>query len=253
MPGPVSIAGLAGKAVAALNPGAAIPGGPWPASSIPGRIAGQLDDADFGEVMAYPEIDVPMYEPLKKLSDELFLPNLNLIPQNTITLLETNQRFIEAYMVGLNHELARELLWREYPTDQRGSLLPPVLGRPRRADRRPDSTAEQRKELLRDIPPINRWTRSSVLGDHDHREKPGDQEEEVVLVIRGELLKKYPNAVIYAQRARWQMLDGRPDPSQERELDHPLPAPEDPAFNDFVRTPLYEARVDPDITSSAST
>ena len=63
------------------------------------------------------------------------------------------------------------------------------------------------------IPPINRWKRSSVLGDHDHREKPGDQEEEVVLVIRGELLKKYPNAVIYAQRARWQMLDGRFDPS----------------------------------------
>ena len=26
-------------------------------------------------------------------------------------------------MVGLNHEFARELLWREYPTDQRGSYF----------------------------------------------------------------------------------------------------------------------------------
>ena len=26
-------------------------------------------------------------------------------------------------MVGLNHEMARELLWREYPTDQRGSYF----------------------------------------------------------------------------------------------------------------------------------
>ena len=80
--------------------------------------------------MAYPEIDIPMYEPLKKLSDELFLPNLNLIPQNTITLLETNQSFIEAYMVGLNHEFARELLWREYPTDQRGSPTSASSGTP---------------------------------------------------------------------------------------------------------------------------
>ena len=32
-------------------------------------------------------------------------------------------------MVGLNHEFARELLWREYPTDQRGQLFPSVLGR----------------------------------------------------------------------------------------------------------------------------
>ena len=70
-----------------------------------------------------------MYEPLAEISPELFLPNLNLIEQNTITLLETNQAFIEAYMVGLNHEFARELLWREYPTDQRGSHVPPVLGR----------------------------------------------------------------------------------------------------------------------------
>ena len=50
-------------------------------------------------------------------------PNINLIPPNSITLVETNQRFIESYMVGLNHEFARKLLWREYPTDQRGSYF----------------------------------------------------------------------------------------------------------------------------------
>ena len=87
-----------------------------------------------------------------------------------------------------------------------------------------------------------------MLGDHDHREKPGDKEEEVVLVIRGELLKKYPNAVIYAQRARWQMLDGRPDPSQERELDRSAAGARGPGVQRVLRTPLYEARVDPDIT-----
>ena len=151
--------------------------------------------------MAYPEIDMPMYEPLVDLSAELFLPNINLIEQNSITLLETNQRFIEAYMVGLNHEFARELLWREYPTDQRGSYFRQfwdVAQLPRRA------TAGRRGSCRRSCATSRRCTagrRASKLGDHDHREQPGENEEELVLVIRGELLKKYPNAVIYAHRA----------------------------------------------------
>ena len=56
-------------------------------------------------------------------------PQPHLIPKNTISLLETNRDFIEAYMVGLNHEIARELLCNEFPTDLRPELLPPVLGR----------------------------------------------------------------------------------------------------------------------------
>jgi hypothetical protein len=71
--------------------------------------------------MAYPVIDQPMYEPLRDLGADYFLPRADLIPSNTVTLLETNQRFIEAYLAGVNHEFARELLWREYPTDQRGT------------------------------------------------------------------------------------------------------------------------------------
>ena len=73
--------------------------------------------------MNYPQFDLPMYQPLVDLRPSYFLPNINLIEPNSITLLETNQKFIEAYMVGLNHEMARELLWREYPTDQRGSYF----------------------------------------------------------------------------------------------------------------------------------
>ena len=98
------------------------------------------------------------------------------------------------------------------------------------------------REKLRDIPPLHTWSRFSKLGDHDHREKPGENEEEVVLVIRGELLKKYPTAVIYAQKARWQLTDGQIDPKKERELETEGPVV------DRLRTPLYEAKVDPDIT-----
>ena len=39
-------------------------------------------------------------------------------------------------MVGLNHELASELLWREFPSDTRGDLLPQLLGHARHRRRR---------------------------------------------------------------------------------------------------------------------
>jgi hypothetical protein len=69
-----------------------------------------------------------------------------------------------------------------------------------------------------------------------------------VLVIRGELLKRYPNAVIYAHRARWQMRSGSIARDLPRQLDDPGVADGQNPPRDRVKTPLYEARVDPDIT-----
>ncbi|MQA95427.1 MAG: hypothetical protein GEV11_12540 [Streptosporangiales bacterium] len=198
------------------------------------------------EVMAYPAIDLPMFKPLMDLGEEFFLPNLNLIPPDSITLLETSQRFIESYMVGLNHEMARELLWREFPTDQRGTLFRQFWDI-RGVRAKPDESPEERRERLLDIPPIHAWTPASKLGDHDNRELLGEKEDELVLVIRGELLKKYPTTVVYAHKARWQLgPDGKPDPTQERRLVDPGPTTGDPDPN-VIQMPLYEAKADPDI------
>ncbi|RAY12576.1 hypothetical protein DPM19_23525 [Actinomadura craniellae] len=198
----------------------------------------------FIEAMAYPVIDLPMYRALLEDSVDVFVPNLTLIPPNTITLLETNQEFIESYLVGLNHELARELLWREYPTDQRGTPFRQFWDS-RTALSPPGETAEQRRERLYDIRPIHRWPPESGLGENDNREEGGAQEDDLVLVIRGDLLKKYPNAAIYAHRARWQPDNAHPDPDQER-VPVDLVDPEHPTLAE-IRLPLYEAKVDPDI------
>jgi hypothetical protein len=170
-----------------------------------------------------------------------------LIEPNSITLLETNQKFIEAYMVGLNHEFARELLWREYPTDQRGSYFRQFWDvRDFLADATIDK--EALRERLRDIPELHRWSLESDLGDHDHREAQGDKEEEVVLVIRGELLKKYPTAVIYAHRADWQRKDdGSINKALPRRLADLSSSDAANPPRDLIKTPLYEAKVDPDI------
>ena len=74
-------------------------------------------------VMAAPLFVLPMYESVKDLGTDFLIPNLNLIPQNSITILESNQKFIEAFLAGANYEMGRELLWREYPTDQRGTYF----------------------------------------------------------------------------------------------------------------------------------
>jgi hypothetical protein len=254
--------------------------------SIPGRIKAEMAGETFKEVMAYPEIDAPMYKPLIDISADLFLPNINLVSQNSISLLETNQPFIEAYMVGLNHEFARELLWREYLTDQRGSYfrrfwdVKDFMYETKDIDKLeaiaksklPETATEKEisqklqdeiRESLMDIPKIHLWSKSSKLGDHDHREnykkekldesssheKTSEEEDqkEAVLVIRGELLKKYPTAVIYAHKAAWQETDGKIDNKQERVLVKLDGAEENDPPRTIVKTPLYEARVDPDI------
>lgn len=228
----------------AIDPAVTIPKMVFSSLYIPARIKESLVEG-FVEVMAYPKIELPMYEPLKNTSKEYFLPNLNYISQNTISLMETNQKFIESYMVGLNHEFSRELLWREYPTDQRGSYFRQFWDVSSYFDDK-NRDPDQLKEELKDIPPIHKWGKSSHLGDHDNRQQKGEKKEEVVLVIRGELLKKYPNAVIYAQKAKWVLTsDGHINNKVERELID-LTSTETPSRTQ-LKTPLYEARLEPDI------
>ncbi len=234
---------LTDKLIAGCEPVTVIPRRALSYIAIPAWIAGQLTES-FGEVMAYPKIDLPMYEPLKERSIELLLPNINLISENSITLVETNQKFIESYMVGLNHEFARTLLWREYPTDQRGSYFRQFWDVRSYIDSE-GLSGDPLKEKLYDIPQLHTWPLTSALGTHNNREATGQTGEQAVLVIRGELLKKYPTAVIYAQRAAWVMKDGQIDTSQPRTLvDNDDPPMTDPSV---VRSPLYEAKADPDI------
>ncbi|MCK5312043.1 MAG: hypothetical protein KAJ62_08035, partial [Desulfobacteraceae bacterium] len=83
----------------------------------------EVEGDSLDPLMAAPEFPQPMNESLLELSKNLFLPGIEKIKPNTIGLLETNPRFLEAFMCGLNHELGSELLWRGYPTDQRGSYF----------------------------------------------------------------------------------------------------------------------------------
>ena len=243
---PLDLEALATATLEGLQPRVTIPNRVFLDLNIPLRIRSELVD-QFDQIMAYPVIDIPMYEPLKNASDELFVPNLQLIGNNTISLLETNQKFIEAYMVGLNHEFSRELLWREYPTDQRGTSFRQFWDV---SSFLPDIPTDDKvlRDKLRDIPELHKWKTNQGLGEHDNREVDGESEEELVLVIRGELLKKYPNAVIYAQKAVWEEYEDHTiDESKTRKLVELTEAEVAHPDRKFLKTPLYEAKIGPDI------
>ena len=201
--------------------------------------------------MAYPDVKRPMYEPLRDISADYLVPNLKLIPPNTISLMVQNQPFIEAYMVGLNHEFARELLWREYPTDQRGSSLRQFWDTSGCVNTEGLAPA-QLEEKVRDITRLHEWPPESRLGAHNNRDPLGlggpetdPEERRVVLVIRGDLMKRYPNTVIYAQRARWGET-----PDDEFQLllwDETGEKSEANPGDPNLRFPLYKAKVGPDI------
>ena len=100
-------------------------------------------------------------------------------------------------------------------------------------------------------PSCTRWKQTDTLDDHDNREAHGDKEEELVLVIRGELLKKYPNAIIYAHRAEWERVGDVPagaiDKTRPRRLRVLTAQEEASELRRYVKTPLYDAAVAPDI------
>ncbi len=239
---PLDLGATVVKLQQALNPAVTIPRRAEFMLKIPARVKeGYLRPRrTIVPVMAHPVFAEAMYRPLRDLSSEFLVPNLDLIPNNTLSLMVTNQPFIEAYMVGLNHEFGRELLWREFPTDQRGSYFRQFWEVGDAVNRDPAKSAAQIEEALLDITRLHTWGAVTPLGSHANRPLPDGAEPgaaRLVLVIRGDLLKKYPTAVIYAQRARWAQDDSGRD---IRELDEGPP-------EQTIQIPAFKAEIEPDI------
>jgi hypothetical protein len=233
---PLGIDATAEKLKDALNPSVAIPRRAEFVVKIPAAIkdAYLLPPKTLAPVMAHPIFTQPMYGPLRDISSEFLCPNLELIPNNTVSLLKTNQRFIEAYMVGLNHEMACELLWREFPTDQRGSYFRQFWDVADVVTQNTSSLPQSAiEESLLDIDKLHEWDPASKLGEHAHRALPAG-DSNLVLVVRGDVLKKYPTVVIYAQEAKWNEIS---QGHFERVLDENKP----------ILPPSFKAEIEPDV------
>ncbi|MET7474888.1 hypothetical protein ABZT17_11095 [Streptomyces sp. NPDC005648] len=129
-------------------------------------------------IMAHPKFTVPIAEELLARWPEWAIPGIGALPPDSVTLLKTNPEFVAALLVGLNQEFNRELLWREFPTDQRGT--PFARFWPGDAD----------------IDEIALWPLDTPLSS---RLRDGGDGHLAVLV-RGELLHRFPGTALLAVR-----------------------------------------------------
>ncbi len=190
------LASIRSKVVAALDPKLTVAVSYLQRLTLATGIVWQPKDP-IEPIMAAPSFPDPMYKPLLAVSQDWLLPGLDQVPADTISLVQTNEPFIEAYMVGVNHEMTRTLLFNEYPIDQRGTYFRQFWD---------SSTAippgQPEPESLKDLTPINTWAAASLLGTHSSRATPPGGSY-LVLLLRAELLRRYPNTIVYASHAKW--------------------------------------------------
>lgn len=137
------------------------------------------DDRPLRPIMAHPKFPVPIAAELLARWPEWALPGISAMPPDSVTLLETNPEFIAALLVGLNHEFNRELLWREFPTDQRGTPFARFW---------PGDDA--------DVEEIALWPPDAPLGSQLRTGGEGN----LALLVRGELLHRFPGTALLAVR-----------------------------------------------------
>jgi hypothetical protein len=115
---------------------------------------------------------------LQSTAPQWLLPGMEDLPDNAVVLLRTNPAFVESFLVGLNHALARELQWRRYPLDTSGTMFRRFW---------PATTGSDGEEMR----PMAAWEPQSDLGSHVGGEGG------VVLLVRGALLRRFPTTTIY--------------------------------------------------------
>lgn len=131
-------------------------------------------------ILLAPKLPWPMLRPLLALDRAWMTPALQArgAPEQYIALIDANPAFIESYMAGLNEEIGREMLWRGFPTDQRGTVFDRFWS---------DARAEW--------PGLHTWT--GPLGGHG---LPGATPR-MMVAVRGALLQRFDRATVFLQKA----------------------------------------------------
>ena len=138
--------------------------------------------------MAYPIFPEPAYYYLKMFSDKFIIPSVDQIPEDSVAMFLSNEAFTEAYLCGMNTEMGRELLWREYPTDQRGSYFRKFW----------DSEATPQdihNENFFDVAPLHTWT--GELGTNHMEFKTGL----MFFAFKGKLMRQFPSTQVFLHKA----------------------------------------------------
>lgn len=153
----------------------------------------------------------PMGEALRLRHPELFVPGLGEFPAGGVAVLDVNRAFLEAYMVGLNHALGSELLWRGFPVDVRGTFFQQFwdvrehFNTTLAPGEVPSAAAEA---AMLDIKPLDQWIGRalgsnapdlSTIAPPGQPSPPARVANPLRMAVRSELLRRYPNLVLALQ------------------------------------------------------
>ncbi|MFE5207224.1 hypothetical protein [Streptomyces sp. NPDC056600] len=178
---------------------------------VPTTTPGPQPPDPLRPLAAAPDFPQPASEPLREMFPGALLPGAENIRPDTVGVLVGNPRFIESYLVGLNHAMAEELRWRDLPTDYAATFF-----------RQFWSSRGSGGAGSFDIEPIAEWEPERPLGGNATRVGGRGM---LVLLVRGELFRRFPHTIVYAVRA--DTLDGG---------------------SPVVRYPEFRGRLDPDMT-----
>jgi hypothetical protein len=182
-PPPPVVADLAAAVRAAVNPQVAVPASVTQRLVLPAEPGTTVTDV-LQPLAFTPYFPEPFFQTVCDSALSRLIPGMSFFPDEAITVLGADPEVVEAILLGANHELARELLWRGVPALHTGTFFARFWDR-LDADGSP----------LPDIAGISGWDPASDLGSHT---AGGDLS---VLVWRGELVRRYPHATIYAAPA----------------------------------------------------
>ena len=149
-----------------------------------------------------PRFARPMSEPLAERFPELMLPGAGAIEPDGVMLVESDPTFLDAFLVGANQELNYEMLWRRLPADMRATAFRRFWGHADGSD---------------DIDAITTWDANTPVGSHV--KTPAS----MVLVVRSELVRRYPSVLVAAVPAVWD-VNGNRVPVQSNPPQMVLPA-----------------------------
>lgn len=191
-PEAVDVGAVAGRRVGLLSPETTVP--EFVDEQL-GDLGGARPAGTLEPVMAAPSFPWPMVEALRETAPDFLFPPAALLP-DTVGILQSHPGFVEAYLMGLNHGMADELLWRGYPTDRRGTYFRQFW---------------DRAGLGTDDDPADLEPLHQLSPQHRLLARPA-AEARLALVIRGELLRRFPDLLLTVTAATFDGQARVPDP-----------------------------------------
>jgi hypothetical protein len=180
---PVDLTALADAVDGAVDPGQELP---FMVSRVLATIGGIGDAQPLAPPELSPDLDLPAWTFLRDEAPDWLLPGAAGLTEHHVVAVQSNQAFVDAFLLGINTQTIGELRFRNIPIRSKATPL-------RQFWSRVDPAADG---YLDDILDIDGWAADSLLGDPAHRPGAGSSTD-LVLVFRSPLFRRYPRTVVY--------------------------------------------------------